>query len=151
MKIKLSEATFTLMREGEQVLKVTKAEGKPKSRPKTLEMQFVNGYGETISNTYQLDSANEKAMFITSFMLKALLGDIKEFDTDDIPTLVGKHVRVEIVHNEVESTKEEGKTLTFANIGKIIGGASAEEMDCSDEGANSADKETPTPTARPKL
>ena len=128
MKVKLTEGTFTLMREGEQVLKVISAEGKPKNRPKNLEMKFENGYGETISNTYQLDGSNEKAMFVTSFLLKALLGDIKEFDTDDIPTLVDKCVKVEIVHTEVPSKKDEDKMLTFANIAKIIGSASPAEM-----------------------
>lgn len=128
MKVKLTEGTFTLMREGEQVLKVISAEGKPKNRPKNLEIKFENGYGETLSNTYQLDGSNEKAMFVTSFLLKALLGDIKEFDTDDIPTLVGKCVRVEVIHTEVESKKEDGKMLTFANIGKILSGASPAEM-----------------------
>lgn len=155
MKVKLSEGTFTIMREGEQVLRVISAEGKPKNRPKTLEVKFKNTYGETVSNSYQLDGSNEKAMFVTSFLLKALLGDIKEFDTDDIPTLVGKCVRVEIVHTEVPSKKDEDKTLTFANIGKIIGSASVAEMvvpktvePSDDTVVNDEEPQTPS---RPKL
>lgn len=156
MKVKLTEGTFTLMREGEQVLQVVSAEGKPKNRPKNLEMKFKNAYGETVSNTYQLDGSNEKAMFVTSFMLKALLGDIKEFDTEDIPTLVGKCVRVEITHTEVESKKEDGKMLTFANIGKIIGSASESEMPVSEsvkptDAAEPTDAVDEAPPKRPKL
>nr|DAH69917.1 MAG TPA: hypothetical protein [Caudoviricetes sp.] len=157
MKVKLTEGTFTLMREGEQVLQVVSVEGKPKNRPKNLEMKFKNAYGETVSNTYQLDGSNEKAMFVTSFMLKALLGDIKEFDTEDIPTLVGKCVRVEITHTEVESKKEDGKMLTFANIGKIIGSASESEMPVSEESVKPTDAAEPSDDVvtgtpkRPKL
>lgn len=122
-KLKLAEGGFTLMRAGKQTLVITKAEGKPASRPITMEVEFENEYGETIKNSYTLDERNEKGFFVTSVFLKACLGSIEEFDTDEIADLEGKYLDVEITHVTLPNKNDETKTVTFANITKIIGSA----------------------------
>lgn len=120
-KFKITAGVFTLMAAGKKTLKVKKAEGKPSANPKEIEVTFKDAAGATLKNKYTLDEKNETGSYVTSLFLSACLGNIDEFDTNDIPQLVGKYVEVEVVHNEVESKKDPSKTNTFANIGKIYG------------------------------
>lgn len=122
MRVSLKD-TFRLMKEGTQVLQVSKAEGKPASKPITIEITFKNSEGDTIKNNYTLDDKNEKGMIVTSILLKSLFGNIDEFDTSSIPEMVGKYCECEIVHNKVPKKDDESQIMTFANIKKIIGGA----------------------------
>lgn len=111
------------MREGKQVVKITKAEGKPSGMPKVIEATFENKEGETVNNNYTLDPNAGTPFTVTSIFLKAVLGNIEAFDTDQISDLVGKYIEVEITHKDKPSRDIPDKIMTFANITKIYGGA----------------------------
>lgn len=122
-QVKLAEGGFSLMREGKQIVKIKKAEGKPSGAPKLIEVVFENSSGDTITNNYNLDPNAGVSFTVTSIFLKASLGNIDSFDTNQIPDLVGNYIEVEVVHRDKQSTKDPEKTMTFANISKIYGSA----------------------------
>lgn len=121
MKFKTVAGNFMLMKEGVKSLRIKSAEAKPKANPELIEVQFEDAEGATVKNNYTLDSKNEIGCFVTSVLLQACFGEIEEFDTEDVPNLVGKFVEAEIVHNDVPSKKDSSKTTTFANIKRIYG------------------------------
>ena len=109
---------FQVMPEGEQVLKITKAEY-DEDFGKAI-FTLANAKGQTCVETYNLlqndGSPNEKAMNAFSFFAKNAMND---FDMEDVdPTeLVGHYIRAEVIHNKVPSTKDPTKMMTFVNLG----------------------------------
>lgn len=125
--IELSDG-IVLIPEGRYSLKITKAEGKPKARPNVIEVEFESEQGHQLKNKYPLDPKNKSGLYVTSMLLRHALNNptLKNFDTEDIPQLVGKFIDVEVVHNEVQRKDKdgnfiEGKTMTFANIAQMYG------------------------------
>ena len=125
MKIKynLNEG-FKLVREGERVLEITKAEAKPSGKPTKIVLGFKDiEDGATLQNNYDL--SNSGAIYALGLVCKYTLGleDEDEIDTaTDLPKLVGKKVVCEIVHNEGSQPREDGTLPKFANIAKVVGG-----------------------------
>lgn len=125
MKIKynLNEG-FKLVKEGERVLEITKAEAKPSGKPTKIVLGFKDiEDGATLQNNYDL--SNSGAIYALGLVCKYTLGleDEDEIDTaTDLPKLVGKKVVCEIVHNEGSQPREDGTLPKFANIAKVVGG-----------------------------
>lgn len=109
---------FQIMPEGEQVLKITKAEYDEDFGKATFTL--VNAKGQSCQERFSLlnqdGSPNEKALNAFSFFAKTAMND---FDLEDIdPTeLVGHYIRAEVIHNKVPSTKDPTKMMTFVNLG----------------------------------
>lgn len=119
MKIGLSKSEFTIVKEGENILKITSAKAVPSGRPVQIEVKFEDKDGGTISSTY--DFANSKSMFVFTLLVTKVLGVTEDtFDTDRLGELVGKHVKVLIEHTNKPSTKKPGEVVTFANIKRIV-------------------------------
>lgn len=109
---------FQVMPEGEQVLKITKAEydedfGK-------VVFTLANAKGQTCQERFNLlnndGTPNEKALNVFSFFAKTAMND---FDLEDVdPTeLVGRYIRAEVIHNKVPSNQDPTKMKTFVNLG----------------------------------
>lgn len=109
---------FQMMPEGEQVLKITKADY-DEDFGKVL-FVLENAKGQTCQERFSLlnqdGSPNEKAMGAFSFFAKTALND---FDIEDVDPkeLVGHYLRAEVTHNKVPSTKDPTKMMTFVNLG----------------------------------
>ena len=109
---------FQIMPEGEQVLKITKAEY-DEDFGKAI-FTLANAKGQTCQERFSLlnqdNTPNERALNAFSFFAKTAMND---FDLEDIDPeeLVGHYIRAEVIHNKVESKKEAGKMMTFVNLG----------------------------------
>ena len=126
--VELSDG-IVLIPQGVHVLRIKSAEGKPKAKPTVIEVVYENQDGLELKNKYPLDPKNQGGFYATSMLIRyALDPAAKTFDTDDIPKLIGQYVTVEVIHNTVnrkdkEGNIIEGKTMTFANAGSILGAA----------------------------
>ena len=109
---------FQIMPEGEQVLKITKAEydedfGK-------LIFTLENVKGQTCQERFSLlnvdGTPNEKAMGAFSFFAKNVMNDFDMEDVDPVE-LVGHFIKAEVVHSKVPSRNDPTKTMTFVNLG----------------------------------
>ena len=109
---------FQMMPEGEQVLKITKAEYDEDFGKAIFVLE--NAKGQTCQERFSLlnqdGSPNEKAMGAFSFFAKTALNDFDIEDVDPVE-LVGCFIKAEVIHNKVPSNKEPGKMLTFVNLG----------------------------------
>ena len=109
---------FQIMPEGEQVLKITDAEYDEDCGKAIFTLANVKGQTcrEQFSLLNQDNTPNEKALSAFSFFAKTAMND---FDLEDIDPveLVGRYIRAEVIHNKVESKKEQGKMMTFVNLG----------------------------------
>ena len=109
---------FQIMPEGEQVLKITKAEY-DEDFGKAI-FTLANAKGQTCQERFNLlnqdNTPNERALNAFSFFAKTAMND---FDLEDIdPTeLVGRYIRAEVIHNKVPSTQDPTKMKTFVNLG----------------------------------
>ena len=109
---------FQIMPEGEQVLKITKAEYDEDFGKATFILENVKG--QTCQENFNLlnqdGTPNEKALNAFSFFAKNAMND---FDMEDVdPTeLIGRFIRAEVIHNKVPSTKDPTKMMTFVNLG----------------------------------
>ena len=109
---------FQIMPEGEQVLKITKAEYDEDFGKAVFTL--TNAKGQTCLERFGLlnqdNTPNERALNAFSFFAKTAMND---FDLEDIdPTeLVGRYIRAEVIHNKVPSTQDPTKMKTFVNLG----------------------------------
>jgi hypothetical protein len=109
---------FQIMPEGEQVLKITKAEYDEDFGKAVFTLE--NAKGQTCQERFSLlnqdGSPNEKALGAFSFFAKTALND---FDIEDVDPeeLVGHYLKAEVIHNKVPSTKDPTKMMTFVNLG----------------------------------
>lgn len=109
---------FQIMPEGEQVLKITKAEYDEDFGKAIFTLE--NAKGQTCQERFSLlnqdGSPNEKALGAFSFFAKTALND---FDIEDVDPeeLVGHYLKAEVIHNKVPSTKDPTKMMTFVNLG----------------------------------
>ena len=87
-----------------------------------LTIHMINAQGITHRETYHLldgnGEPNQGAMNAFSFFAKNAMNDFALEDLDPMD-LTGHYIGAEVVHNQVESKKpgQEGKMLTFANLG----------------------------------
>ena len=109
---------FQIMPEGEQVLKITKAEYDEDFGKAIFTLENVKGQTcqERFSLLMQDGSPNERALGAFSFFAKTALNnfDIEDVDPEE---LVGRYIRAEVIHNKVPSSKDPTKTMTFVNLG----------------------------------
>lgn len=109
---------FQIMPEGEQVLKITKAEYDEDFGKAIFTLE--NAKGQTCQERFSLlnqdGSPNEKAMGAFSFFAKTALNDFDIEDVDPVE-LVGRFIKAEVIHNKVPSTKDPTKMMTFVNLG----------------------------------
>ena len=109
---------FQIMPEGEQVLKITKAEYDEDFGKAIFTLE--NAKGQTCQERFGLlnqdGSPNEKALGAFSFFAKTALNnfDIEDVDPEE---LVGHYIRAEVSHNKVPSSKDPSKMMTFVNLG----------------------------------
>ena len=112
-------AGFQRIPEGEQVLKITKAEYDADFGKLIFTLENVNRLScqERFSLLNQDGSPNEKAMAAFSFFAKTVMND---FDMEDVDPaeMVGHYIRAEVIHNKVPSAKDPTKMLTFVNLGE---------------------------------
>ena len=109
---------FQIMPEGEQVLKITKAEYDEDFGKATFTL--VNAKGQTCQERFGLlnqdNTPNERALNAFSFFAKTAMNDFDLEDVDPVE-LVGRYIRAEVIHNKVPSTKDPSKMMTFVNLG----------------------------------
>lgn len=121
-------AGFQRIPEGEQVLKITKAEYDADFGKLIFTLENVNRLScqERFSLLNQDGSPNEKAMAAFSFFAKTAMND---FDMEDVDPaeMVGHYIRAEVIHNKVPSAKDPTKMLTFVNLGEK---SPADGFDC---------------------
>ena len=104
--------------EGEQVLKITAAEY-DEDFGKAI-FTLANAKGQTCRETFNLlnqdNTPNERAMNAFSFFAKNAMNN---FDMEDVDPaeLVGRYIRVEVIHNKVPSNQDPTKMITFVNLG----------------------------------
>ena len=111
-------AGFQSIPEGEQVLKITKAEYDEDFGKVTFTPENVKGLScqERFSLLNQDGSPNEKALGAFSFFAKTAMNDFDLVDVDPAE-LVGHYIRAEVIYNKVPSTKDPTKMTTFVNLG----------------------------------
>jgi hypothetical protein len=109
---------FQMIPEGEQVLKITKAEYDEDFGKATFTLE--NAKGQTCQERFSLlnqdGSPNEKALGAFSFFAKTALNDF-DFEDVDPEELVGHYLRAEVIHKKVPSNKDPNKMMTFTNLG----------------------------------
>ena len=109
---------FQIMPEGEQVLKITKAEY-DEDFGKAI-FTLTNAKGQTCQERFGLlnqdNTPNERALNAFSFFAKTAMNN---FDLEDVDPeeLVGRYIRAEVVHNKVPSNQDPTKMKTFVNLG----------------------------------
>lgn len=108
---------FTVCPEGVHIFRIYKVDynqdfGK-------LTVHLVNAQGITHIERFSLINAsgtpNEKAYNAFSYFAKTALNDPYRAAIDHTE-LVGHYIKAEVVHTIVPSNKEQGKTMTFANL-----------------------------------
>ena len=108
---------FQIMPEGVQVLKITKAEY-DEDFGKAI-FTLSNAKGQTCQERFSLlnqdNTPNEKALSAFSFFAKTAMDNFDLVDVDPVE-LVGRYIRAEVIHNEVPSTKDPTKMMTFVNL-----------------------------------
>ena len=109
---------FKPIPEGEQVLKITAAEY-DEDFGKAI-FTLANVKGQTCRETFNLlnqdNTPNERAMNAFSIFAKNAMNN---FDMEDVDPaeLVGRYIRVEVIHNKVPSNQDPTKMITFVNLG----------------------------------
>lgn len=115
MRIPLSKA-FMTHPEGYYKFTITKATYNEKFY--TVELTYTSEKGSIVKK-YTLFNAdgseNSGACFAFSFVCRAALGD-PDIESVEVDELLNKSFMATVTHTERESTKEPGKTVTFANI-----------------------------------
>lgn len=109
--------SFTVCPEGVHIFRIYKVDYNPDFGKLTV--YLVNAQGITHVERFSLLNAsgnpNEKAYSAFSYFAKTALHD-KTRVAIDHTELVGRYIKAEVVHTIVPSNKEQGKTMTFANL-----------------------------------
>ena len=107
---------FQIMPEGEQVLKITKAEY-DEDFGKAI-FTLTNAKGQTCLERFSLlnqdNTPNEKALSAFSFFAKTAMNNFDLVDVDPVE-LVGRYIRAEVIHNQVPSIKAPNKKIGRAS------------------------------------
>ena len=109
---------FQIMPEGEQVLKITKAEYDEDFGKAIFTLE--NAKGQSCQERFSLlnidNTPNEKALGAFSFFAKTALNNFDIEDVDPVE-LVGRYIKAEVIHNKVPSRTDPTKMMTFVNLG----------------------------------
>ena len=144
---------FTLIPEGTYVFKITKVDydetfGK-------MEISLITKDGKKHTERYSLLNANgeinEGALNAFSYFAKTALNDYTLSDIDE-QDLVGRYIKAEVVHNQQQSKRNNGKMMTFANLGdKAPATASDYGEDPEDAEVEESEGETEEPSLNNSL
>ena len=108
---------FTVCPEGTHIFRIYKVEYNQDFGKLTI--YLVNAQGITHTERFSLINAsgepNERAYNAFSYFAKTALNNYS-VDAIDPNHLVGRYIKAEVVHTIVPSNKDEGKTMTFANL-----------------------------------
>jgi hypothetical protein len=117
-RIPMTGGNYQQIPEGEQVLKVTKAEYDDEFGKIIITLQNVKGLTcqERFSILNEDNTPNEKALNAFSFFAKTVMNNFEMEDVDP-EELVGHYLRAEVIHNKVPSNKDPNKMMTFVNLG----------------------------------
>ena len=117
-RISMTGGNYQQIPEGEQVLKVTKAEYDAEFGKIIITLQNVKGLTcqERFSILNEDNTTNEKALSAFSFFAKTVMNNFEMEDVDP-EELVGHYLRAEVIHNKVPSNKDPNKMMTFVNLG----------------------------------
>ena len=108
---------FTVCPEGKHIFRIYKVEYNQEFGK--LNIHLVNAQGITHVERFSLINAsgavNDRAYNAFSYFAKTALNDPYRtaIDPND---LVNRYIKAQVVHTIVPSNKEEGKTMTFANL-----------------------------------
>lgn len=117
--IKLPEGTgFSIIPEGRYIFRIYQVDYDPDFGK--MEIKMVTADGQTVTERYRLlnkdgepvQGAYNAFAYFARTALKNF--DINEIDHTD---LIGCYIGAEVTHVTAPSTKEEGKTVTFVNLG----------------------------------
>lgn len=140
MKRKLVEGEFQPIPAGEQVVRIKEIDESEYAKFDKLTVKIEDESGRTARVNFSFVNSdgepNETADFIYTRMARAAMGD-ETLDEIDSQELVGKFVRVEIVHNEGT------KGGTFANVKKWIGPGEPFTVKAAPAAGKSASAEEP--------
>lgn len=116
-KIGLSEG-FSLIPKGTHVFKITRVNYKEDFGKMEITMQIASGqkHVERFSLLNKDGEPNQGGLNAFSYFAKVALNDfnLTEIDHED---LVGRFIRCEVDHEEVESNRNPGKMLKFVRLG----------------------------------
>ena len=108
---------FTVCPEGVHIFRIYKTEYNQDFGKLTI--YLVNAQGITHQERFSLlnvsGTPNEKAYNAFSYFARTALNDYTATAIDP-NSLVGRYIKAEVVHTIVPSNKEQGKTMTFANL-----------------------------------
>lgn len=109
---------FTLMPEGEQVLRIYDIEFDEEFGK--LIVKMVNAKGLTVQERFSFKDKDgnfvDGALNAFSYFARAALNDYSAEDIDP-EELIDHYIKAEIVHNTVENRNDPSKTRTYANLG----------------------------------
>jgi hypothetical protein len=119
MYIKLTkpESSWKIPPEGEQTMYIEKVEAAPRTNPTNITVHFRLADGTRFQNRYDLTKSGGYAAF---YYLVTNGCGIAE-DELDINDIVGKFVKVLVVHTQGTQPKEDGTLPVFANIKQTLG------------------------------
>lgn len=109
--------TFSVIPEGIHVMKITDVAYDERFGKLEITLQTEKGqrHKERFAFIKQDGSTNDKALNAFSYFAKVAMNDYS-LDEIEPEQLVGHFLECRIEHTVVESTKEPGKTMTFAHI-----------------------------------
>lgn len=145
---------FALVPEGTHVFRIYNVDYDATFGKLIVHMVTAKGitHKERFGLMRQDGSMNEGACNAFSFFAKTALDNfgLEEIDHAD---LINHYIKADVTHTHVDSTKEEGKQLTFAKLGNF---SVAKEFDITPTnkaltmGTNPAPAPTPTQTPAPQ-
>ena len=116
-KIGLSEG-FSIIPKGNHVFQITAVNYKEDFGKMEITMQMASGqkHTERFSLLTKDGAPNDGGLNAFSYFAKVAMNDftLSEIDHED---LVGRFIRCEVDHEEVESNRTPGKMLTFVRLG----------------------------------
>ena len=85
-----------------------------------IQIKLVNAKGMTHTERFTIkdsnDNFNDRALNAFSYFAKTAMNDYSIEDIDPVE-LIDRYIQAEVVHTKSPSRKEEGKFVTFANLG----------------------------------
>lgn len=147
-KIGLSEG-FSLIPKGTHVFKITGVNYKEDFGKMEITMQLASGqkHVERFSLLNKDGEPNQGGLNAFSYFAKVALDDfaLTEIDHED---LVGRFIRCEVDHEEVESNRTPGKMLKFVRLGDKEPADGYDETPAPAAAPAKTEKSTPAPAAK---
>ena len=122
-KIGLTQGGYSLIPEGETILKIVSVDDSKLDDYGKLEITLADSKGRKHTERSNFNKSNgeknDTAYWYFSTLARAALNlDEDDMSEIDPQVLVGKYIRVEVTHEEVESNTKPGTYNTFSRLGK---------------------------------